>query len=94
MTTNRNRKLGYVLGPPSAIVARSAGIVCIALGFVLGMEGLSDPQSIWLRTALGFIVTGLLAQIYALCCRVRRVRDPRPGAGRGDGERSDEEEKS
>jgi hypothetical protein len=58
-----------------ALVARSVGIVCIALGFVLGMRGLEHPDSILLRTALGLIATGLLAQGYALYCTLRRVRE-------------------
>jgi hypothetical protein len=58
-----------------ALIARSVGIVCIALGFILGMQGLEHPDSIWLRTALGLIVTGLLAQGYALYCTVRRIKE-------------------
>jgi len=58
-----------------ALIARSVGVVCIALGFILGMQGLDRPDSIWLRTALGLIVTGLLAQGYALYCTVRRIKE-------------------
>jgi hypothetical protein len=65
----------------SALIARSVGIVCIAAGFVTGMYGLDHPESMWLSTALGLIVTGLLAQAYALYCTLRRLRD------RHDGER-------
>lgn len=57
-----------------AFIARSVGIVSIALGFVLGLYGLEHPDTIWLRTALGLIVTGLLAQGYALVCSIRRRR--------------------
>lgn len=56
----------------SALIARSVGIVAIALGFVGGMYGLDHPESAWLRTSLGLIVTGLLAQAYALICTARR----------------------
>jgi Kef-type K+ transport system membrane component KefB len=59
----------------SAFIARSVGIVCIALGFVIGMYGLDHPGSIWLRTALGLIATGMLAQGYALFCTLRRARE-------------------
>ena len=90
MTGHRDPKVGHFLGPPSALVARTVGIVCIALGFVFGMEGLTDPDSTWLRTALGLIVTGLLAQVYALLCRIRQVRRPEAGGGVGDEDRSDE----
>lgn len=58
----------------SPVIARSVGIVSIALGFVAGMHGLENPDSIWMRTALGLIVTGLLAQGYALVCTLRRLR--------------------
>ncbi len=58
-----------------ALIARSVGIVAIALGFVAGMYGLDHPGSPWLRTALGLIVTGLLAQSYALYCTIRRARE-------------------
>ncbi|MCA9471618.1 MAG: hypothetical protein MRJ96_08525 [Nitrospirales bacterium] len=51
---------------PEVLIARSVGIVCIALGFVLGMHGLDHPDTIWLPTALGLIVTGMIAQLFAL----------------------------
>lgn len=47
-------------------IARSVGIVAVASGFILGMHGLDYPDTIWLNTALGLIVTGMLAQAYAL----------------------------
>lgn len=55
----------------SAAIARSVGVVAIALGFILGMQGLDEPEAGWLRTAQALIVTGLLAQGYALWCTVR-----------------------
>lgn len=58
-----------------AFIARSVGIVSIALGFVAGMHGLEHPDSIWLSTALGLIVTGLLAQVYALYSSLRRWKE-------------------
>lgn len=58
-----------------AMIARSVGIVAIALGFVSGMHGLDRPDSIWLGTALGLIVTGTVAQGYALYCTLRRVSE-------------------
>ena len=51
---------------PEVLIARSVGIVCIALGFVFGMHGLDHPDSMWLPTALGLIVTGMAAQLFAL----------------------------
>ena len=56
-------------------IARSLGVVSIALGFVMGMHGLEHPDSIWLPTALGLIITGLLAQGYALYGSLRRWKE-------------------
>ena len=50
---------------PDIWIARVIGIIAIASGFILGIEGLNQPGSIWLSTALGLIVTGLCAQGYA-----------------------------
>lgn len=50
---------------PDIWIARVIGILAIALGFVLGIEGLEQPESLWLSTALGLILTGLCAQGYA-----------------------------
>jgi hypothetical protein len=58
---------------PSAVIARSVGVVAIALGFVLGMYGLDHPASHWLQTSLGLLVTGMLAQGYALYCSIKRI---------------------
>jgi Kef-type K+ transport system membrane component KefB len=62
----------------NAFIARSVGIVAIALGFVSGMYGLDHPDSGWLRTAFGLIVTGMVAQGYALYCAIRRATDSNP----------------
>ncbi len=58
----------------SAMIARFAGMVAIALGFMLGMYGLDEPGTHWLRTALGLLVTGMLAQGYALYCSIKRMQ--------------------
>ncbi len=55
----------------SATIARVVGVTAIALGFVAGIQGLDEPASGWLPTAQGLIVTGLLAQGYALWCTIR-----------------------
>ena len=55
-------------------IARSVGIVAIALGFVAGMYGLDDTASHWLQTALGLLVTGIVAQGYGLYCRVKQIQ--------------------
>ncbi len=50
---------------PEIWIARVIGILAIASGFVLGIEGLNQPDSLWLPTAMGLIVIGLCAQGYA-----------------------------
>ncbi|HSL04824.1 MAG TPA: hypothetical protein VK901_14950 [Nitrospiraceae bacterium] len=57
------------------MIARFVGIVSIALGFVVGMYGLEDTGAQWMKTALGLLVTGMLAQGYALYCSVKRMRE-------------------
>ena len=57
---------------PDIWIARTVGIVAIASGFILGTQGLDEPDSILLPTALGLIITGLLAQCYALIKWVTR----------------------
>jgi hypothetical protein len=59
----------------NAMVARFVGIVAIALGFILGMYGLDEHGARWLQTALGLLVTGMLAQGYALYCSVKRMQE-------------------
>ena len=58
----------------NAMVARFVGIVGIALGFTLGIYGLDEQGSQWLQTALGLLVTGMLAQGYALYCSIKRMQ--------------------
>ena len=93
MTDEPPRKIAPFLGPSSVVIARSVGIVCIALGFVLGIQGLSDPHSGWLRTALALIGTGLVAQVYALYCALKRIqhlRDKQVGRGSSGGGEDEE----
>jgi hypothetical protein len=40
--------------------------LCVSGGFVLGIQGLDNPDSLMLSTALGMIVAGLFAQVFAL----------------------------
>lgn len=56
------------------MMARSVGIIAIALGFVTGMYGLDQPGSPWLATALGLLVTGIAAQGYGLYCSIKAVQ--------------------
>ncbi|HQU29685.1 MAG: hypothetical protein KC563_06070 [Nitrospira sp.] len=48
------------------MIARVVGILSVAGGFVLGIQGLEEPDSPLLPTALGLISAGLMAQIFAL----------------------------
>ena len=57
------------------MIARSVGIMAIALGFVVGTYGLEDTGAQWMKTALGLLVTGMLAQGYALYCSVKRMQE-------------------
>jgi hypothetical protein len=57
----------------NAFIARTVGMIAIALGFVSGMYGLDHPDSSWLQTAFGLIVTGMVAQGYALYCAIKRA---------------------
>ena len=50
----------------SVMIARIVGILCVAGGFILGIEGLDQPNSTLLPTALGMIVAGVIAQVFAL----------------------------
>jgi uncharacterized membrane protein len=56
----------------TGMIARFVGIVAIALGFVTGIYGLEDAKTGWLQTALGLLVTGMLAQGYALYCSIKQ----------------------
>ena len=61
----------------NALIARGTGIVFIAVGFMLGVYGLEYPDTVWLKTSLGLLVTGMMAQGYAMYCSVRWIRDQR-----------------
>ena len=50
----------------SVMIARILGILCVAGGFILGIQGLDQPDSPLLPAALGMIVAGLVAQVFAL----------------------------
>ncbi len=61
----------------NALIARAMGIVFIAVGFMSGIYGLEYPDTAWLRTALGLLVTGMMAQGYAMYCSIRWIRAQR-----------------
>ncbi|MEE8126391.1 MAG: hypothetical protein V3U07_02560 [Nitrospirales bacterium] len=50
----------------SVVIPRVLGILCVAGGFMLGIQGLAHPNSPMLPTALGLLVAGLVAQVFAL----------------------------
>lgn len=50
----------------SVMIARVVGILCVAAGFVVGIQGLDQPDSRLLPTALGLIAAGVIAQLFAL----------------------------
>jgi hypothetical protein len=50
----------------TVMIARVVGILCVAAGFIMGIHGLDHPGSPMLPTALAMIVTGLVAQVFAL----------------------------
>lgn len=58
----------------NGMIARFTGVVAIALGFMLGIYGLDEQGARWLQTALGLLVTGMLAQGYALYCSIKRMQ--------------------
>jgi uncharacterized membrane protein len=57
------------------MIARFVGIVAIALGFVIGIYALEDTGAQWMKTALGLLVTGMIAQGYAFYCSVKRMQE-------------------
>jgi len=61
----KKRSLLHIPAHPPIWIARVIGIIAIAIGFVFGIEGLNQPNSLWLPTALVLILTGLCAQVYA-----------------------------
>ena len=74
---SETKQVPHINWRTNAMIARFAGILAIALGFMLGVYGLEEPGSRWLRTALGLLVTGILAQGYALYCSIKRMQQLR-----------------
>ena len=48
----------------SGVIARLTGKAFVAAGFILGIYGLTEKQETILQTALGLLVTGVLASAY------------------------------
>ena len=53
---------------PGGMIARIMGKVFVALGFIVGIYGLTEGQPAVLQTGLGLLVTGVLASAYGLYC--------------------------
>jgi hypothetical protein len=67
-----------VIGP-SGMIARFAGKIFVALGFVLGIYGLTEGHATAMQAGLGLLVAGVLASVYGLFHWVRHrgiINDP------------------
>ena len=51
---------------PGGMIARLTGKVFVALGFILGIYGLTEAQPAVLQAGLGLLVAGVLASAYGL----------------------------
>ena len=71
-----------VLFTTSGIFARFAGQLCVALGFILGIYGLTEGQPAIMNTGLALLVVGVIASAYGLYTWVRHLHPPAPGAPR------------
>jgi hypothetical protein len=54
-------RIGY-----GAVIARFTGKAFVALGFVLGIFGLTEGNDTLMRAGLGLLAAGVLASVYAL----------------------------
>ncbi|HZC68619.1 MAG TPA: hypothetical protein VE201_08390 [Nitrospirales bacterium] len=48
------------------MIARFTGKAFVALGFVLGIYGLTEGNDVVMRAGLGFLAAGVLASAYGL----------------------------
>ena len=51
---------------PGGMIARFTGKIFVALGFILGIYGLTEAQPAVLQAGLGLLVAGVLASVYGL----------------------------
>ena len=51
---------------PGGMIARFTGKVFVALGFIVGIYGLTEGQPAVLQTGLGLLVAGVLGSAYGL----------------------------
>ena len=51
---------------PGGMIARFTGKIFVALGFILGIYGLTEGQPAVLQTGLGLLVAGVLGSAYGL----------------------------
>jgi hypothetical protein len=55
------------------VIARFIGQGCVALGFILGIYGLTEDKPDVLNAGLLLLIAGILASAYGLYCWIRRV---------------------
>ena len=51
---------------PGGMIARFTGKVFVALGFIMGIYGLTEAQPVVVQIGLGLLVAGVLASAYGL----------------------------
>ncbi|MEP6601218.1 MAG: hypothetical protein ABJB49_05340 [Nitrospirota bacterium] len=51
---------------PGGMIARFTGKIFVALGFIMGIYGLTEAQPAVLQAGLGLLVAGVLASVYGL----------------------------
>jgi len=56
----------------SGVIARFTGKAFVALGFVLGIYGLTEGHDVVMRAGLGLLAAGVLASAHGLYHWVRR----------------------
>jgi hypothetical protein len=69
---------------PGGVIARFTGKIFVALGFVLGIYGLTEGRPVVMQAGLGLLVAGVLASAYGLYHWVTRhgvINNP-PDAGK------------
>ena len=51
---------------PGGMIVRFTGKIFVALGFIMGIYGLTEAQPAVLQAGLGLLVAGVLASAYGL----------------------------
>ncbi len=53
------------------VIARFTGKAFVALGFVLGIYGLTEGNDTLMRAGLGLLAAGMLASAYSMYCSTK-----------------------